>query len=152
VTDAAANSLTECFVAQLPTTLPDVYLLRLTLADKHKRYSTNDYWQSTKNGDFTAFNQMGNTRLTVKIVEKLDGHLRLQIANTGVAPAVAIKLNLVDSIDGRVILPTYFSDGYFNLLPGEKKFIEMEWPQKTTAKVALIAEGYNLKKQQLLSW
>lgn len=43
-----------------------------------------------------------------------------------------------------VILPSYFSDGYFNLLPGQIKEVELSYPEKQGSKnYSIKAEGYN---------
>ena len=51
-----------------------------------------------------------------------------------------LKFNLCDPQTGEIILPAYFSDGYFHLLPGEKRTIQMHSPSTG----AIMAEGYNV--------
>lgn len=146
--DAAANALSACFAAQLPASLPGVYLIRLTLRDKNRLLSCNDYWQSADHSGFKAFNGLPQADVRIKWVAREKTRLHFEVSNRGATPAVALKLNLVHPADGRPILPAYFSDGYFNLLPGERKQMMVEWAQATQSPVALSAEGYNLVKTQ----
>jgi hypothetical protein len=41
------------------------------------------------------------------------------LANSGAAPAVLVKLTLLDAATGRRILPAYYSENYLSLLSGE---------------------------------
>ncbi len=78
-----------------------------------------------------------------------DGAFAVEVRNTGKVTAVAVKLNLRDGATGERILPAYISDGYFNLLPGERRVVTVEYsPRKD---VAVSAEGYNMPRTTLLN-
>jgi len=47
-------------------------------------------------------------------------------------------------------LPANFSDGYFTLLPGEKKQILAEWKSSVNNNSEVIGEAYNFKSQAIL--
>ncbi len=128
--NAAANKKTESFRVEIPTKLPKVYLIRLTLLRNNKVISQNDYWKSDNNGSFSEFNHLKSPELTVKVLEKTGNNASFEIINSDKVPALAVKLNLIDASSGQRILPAYFSDGYFNLLPGEKRIVSVEWPLK----------------------
>ena len=55
-------------------------------------------------------------------------------------------MNLRDASTGEIILPAYFSDGYFHLLPGEKRIIEVSSPSQGNVSV----EGYNVPQQTII--
>jgi len=109
--------------------------------EKNRIISQNDYWKSNDNGSFIEFNHLKTPELTVKILEKENGKASFQIRNRGKAPALAIKLNVIKAATGERVLPAYFSDGYFNMLPGEKKVISAEWPNEEH-EVKLRLENY----------
>lgn len=137
------NSQTSAGVqAKFPERLSGAYLVRLQLLDKNKHVlSQNDYWKlfgSCRN--FDAFNHLGNARLSIK---KIDDN-QYQITNSSNITAIAIKLNAVDPASKQVILPAYFSDGYFNLLPGESKTVTASFTGN--AQSAIIADGYNIAR------
>lgn len=123
---------------KFPKALSGVYLVRLQLLDENKHIlSQNDYWKllgSCRN--FNAFNQLGNAELNIKKT----GDNRYQITNISPITAIAIKLNAVDRVSKQIILPAYFSDGYFNLLPGESRIITANF----TGNVTIVPDGYNI--------
>jgi len=55
--------------------------------------------------------------------------------------AIAVKLNMVDTSTQQIILPAYFSNGYFNLLPGESILVRANYSYKS--KFLIIATSYN---------
>ncbi|MDR0428303.1 MAG: glycoside hydrolase family 2, partial [Dysgonamonadaceae bacterium] len=143
-TNVPANQKTSCFVPENTGTFPDIYLARLELKNMNgKVISVNDYWKTDKHNE--AYLQLSNlpeAQLRIKENALKEGKTRLEIQNTSNIPAVNIKLSAVDE-KGEIILPAYFSAGYFNLLPNEKRIIELTLPNKT-GKYSVIAEGYNL--------
>ncbi len=104
---------------------PDVHLVRLRLTDANARIlSVNEYWRSArKDGDFKAFNAWGDQSLVVRRMGGKDGRTTLRVTNTGSKPVAGVKLNAVDA-KGTILLPAFFSDGYFNLMPGESREID----------------------------
>jgi hypothetical protein len=145
-----ANQLTDCFTAELLKVLPSVYLLRFTLSEGNKVLSQNEYWKSTnKDGSFDAFNKLEEIRLSAKIVAQQNGKIIFVVSNPTKSTAIGLKFNLHDPKSGKLILPANFSDGYFTLLPGEKKQMVAEWNPSGQKNPEVITEGYNLKSQSL---
>lgn len=148
VASAPANGATDAFKAQIPE-LEGVYIARVTLLKGGKVISENDYIRKGSASDFTVLNALDNVNLQLsglKIGNAVDG-LRtatFTIANMGKCAAISVKLNLNDSADGKQILPAYFSDGYFNLLPGQKRQISVQYPDGKN--ISISAEGYNVNE------
>jgi len=136
-----ANSLTNIGSAQIPSALSGIYLIRLKLTDDNKHLlSQNDYWKALGGSrSFLAFNLLPNAHLQIL---KISNH-QYKITNISATPAIAVKLNLVNALTKQIILPAYFSEGYFNLLPGESKAVSVDCPNKQKAIIS--AEGYNVK-------
>ena len=145
--DSPSNQLTECFVAEMANNLPPVYLVRLTLLDKFRVLTINDYWNSKSSTDF---NKIGVAALTSKLVQNKNGMTTISILNTSKVPIVSLKLNLYDPKNKKLILPANFSDGYFNLLPGEKREVSVTWDPSGVEAPEILAEAYNVKSQKLL--
>jgi len=73
--------------------------------------------------------------------------LTLTLANRGKTPALAIKLTVQDKAGARV-LPAYYEDNYFSLLPGEVRTLTVRVP--AGAKPANIAiRGWNIPESQV---
>ena len=144
--DVPANSRKELFKAELEG-LTGTYMVRLTLSDrKGKVITVNDYMMRGEGvEDFTALNEVGKAEVKARRVSSKDGLTRYEITNVSRNIAVNLKFNLYDQKTGEIILPAYFSDGYFHLLPGEKRTIEVHSPSAG----AIMVEGYNVDNTTL---
>jgi hypothetical protein len=92
-----------------------------------KVLSTNEYWKSNKEtGNFLAFNKLSNVSLNIYKTGLNNGNTVLSIENKSNTPVVGLKLNLTD-LKNNIILPAYFSDGYFTLMPSEKRLIDVRY-------------------------
>ncbi|MBV5315011.1 MAG: hypothetical protein JZU47_17035 [Prolixibacteraceae bacterium] len=148
--DVPANQLTECFKAKFPFQLPNVYLVRLTLSGKNHVFSQNEYWKSSQaSGSFTGFNELADPGLTAKLLKHDGNKIIFVVSNASKVAAIGLKFNLRDPNSGKLILPAWFSDGYFSLLPGEKKQMVVEWNNMEFINPEIIAEGYNMVSKLL---
>lgn len=137
-----SNQTISCFTPDV-TDLPELYLVRLELKDKKEKIiSTNDYWKARNNSSYDQFNSISEAKIKVSS-SRNNGIVVLTIENTSDQPAVAVKLNARDKTSGEIILPAYFSDGYFNLLPHEKRTVELDLPASVSNNYIISAEGYN---------
>ena len=144
--DVPANSRLDLFKAELEG-LKGNYMVRLVLSDrKGKVITVNDYMMRGEGTeDFTAFNNVGKAHLKARAIASKDGRQRYEITNNSRNIAMNLKFNLVNPENGEIILPAYFSDGYFHLLPGEKRTIEVHSPSTG----AIMVEGYNVDNTTL---
>lgn len=143
-TDVLQNSKTEIFTPDFTEfKLPEVYLIKIQLTTSDgKLLSVNEYWKSNKStGNFLAFNKLPDVSLSITKSKSINGKLLIQVENKSTSPIVGIKLNLTDANDN-ILLPAYFSDGYFTLMPMEKKLIEVSYTGNTKG-VKIRTEGYN---------
>lgn len=126
------------------------FLVSMELFDKKGiLLSENKYWLSGKENkrDFSAMNQLENIKLTGKVIKKGNSYF-VKIINPSQIVAVSVKLNLRDVTTNKRVLPAYFSEGYFTLLPGESKLVSFDYHEKTVKKkLKITAEGYNIKSQ-----
>lgn len=134
--DVAPNGLTECYTAQKEDR--DIYLARIELKDANGVVlSVNDY---IKRKDISHNRQISAMPKAAVECKVKDG--KATVTNRSKSVAMAVKLNAVERSSGEIILPAYFSDGYFNLLPGEKRVIEFDVP--SAENVDIQVTGYNL--------
>jgi hypothetical protein len=151
-TDVQANQLSYCYMAETPSKLPPAYMIRLTLSQGSNVLSQNEYWRSSlENGSYVSFNQLAEARLVAKELKQEKGKLSFIVSNPTKTPVIGLKFNLRDQKSGKIILPANFSDGYFTLMPGEKKHMEVGWNSNAAENTEVVVEGYNLKTISLLS-
>jgi beta-galactosidase/beta-glucuronidase len=157
VLDLPANRKTDWFQFNEKIEAP-AYFMRLTLngADG-KRLSENFYWFSNateKKYDF--MNKLETIQLEGKGTQALINGYRtgqVRLTNPGKTVALMIKLNLRDTKTGERILPTYFDEGYFSLMPGESRTVSFEAPEThVPTAFDVTAEGYNVKRQVIATW
>lgn len=143
--DVRTNAKVDVFTATLDdASLPANYLVRLYLKDKKGNVlAANEYWKTnTTNGHFKAFNELPVVTVSGKAVRLTKGQIKIELENKSKHSAVGIKLDALD-IAEQIVLPAYFSDGYFTLLPGEKKTILLEIAADKAIEKVKVA-GYNV--------
>lgn len=145
--DVPANSRVDLFRAELDGVRGN-YMVRLVLSDrKGKVITVNDYMMRGEGTeDFTAFNSVGKAEVKARrLSSKNQSVQRFEITNTSRNIAMNLKFNLRNPETGEIILPAYFSDGYFHLLPGEKRTLEV----RSASTGAITVEGYNVDNTTL---
>jgi len=65
--------------------------------------------------------------------------------------AFAINPKIKKNVSGDLVLPVYWQDNYFSLLPGEKQRVKVEFDVKDLAaeKPLLVIDGWNIKTEQV---
>jgi hypothetical protein len=147
-----ATSATEAFKAfernaGLPK-LSEVHFLKLKLFDaKNKLLSENFYWLGNTYLDYTGLNKMPSVGSNLSVsrpaisiakngVNKLLKYIIVNRSKT--TAAFGIRAQLLNNA-GAQLLPALYSDGYFSLMQGEIKTLEVEVGPH------LLHEGYKLQ-------
>ncbi|MBN2337732.1 MAG: discoidin domain-containing protein [Acidobacteria bacterium] len=116
----------------------DLVFIRLTVRDgAGRRLGDNLYWHNRKDYmRYEALNRLPEVRLGVTVSargtvagERGRGNHRytLTFRNDGPAPAVQTRIRTLAGGTGRDILPAFYSDNYFGLMPGESKTVTVEF-------------------------
>jgi len=72
----------------------------------------------------------------------------VEVSNPGKVPALEVRLTLRDAKTGERILPAYYEDNYFSLLPGESRTMQIE--SRSDAKAVRVAlDGWNIESCNL---
>ena len=114
-------------------------------------------WSSAKgdeNADFTDLSKLPPVDVTVKLnpLSKENGKLKLigEFTNPSTSLAFGLNPKLLSFSTREPILPIFWQDNYFTLLPGEKRTIEMQVDALlvTEAKLLFKLDGWNLNTAQ----
>ncbi|MFZ0282170.1 MAG: hypothetical protein WAL29_11000, partial [Bacteroidales bacterium] len=119
----------------LPALTGDVCFLKLRLTDAaNKEISSNFYWLSSKGdekADFKTLNdlQKVDLKFSVSSLVKEKGKYRavVEIENPSTSLAFSVNPKILGQKSGDLILPVYWEDNYFSLLPKEKKKVAVEF-------------------------
>jgi len=95
-----------------------------------KLIADNFYWMNTKEAqNYAELMYMPKAQLETSqsALADVNGNKRyaVTVKNTSSVPALMIRLKTLDSA-GRQMLPVYYDDNYFSLMPGESKVVTLE--------------------------
>lgn len=147
---AAADACTDVFTLDYPES--GAHFVKLELRDKHgKLLSDNFYWHARHEEDLQKLDSMPQVELKGKWHVKNTAHgleLKGRVTNSSDAPAIEVRLTLRDAKTGNRILPVFYDDNYFSLLPGESKDFTIE-STAAAKNVAVALDGWNIKPEDL---
>ena len=141
----------RCFKLEFGEGLSAAHFVKLYLIKGDDIISDNFYIRGNEEGNYQAIAQMPKVALKnrVSIEPSADGNWQgsVLIENHSDTPALMIRVNVVGTEDGEQILPIFYSDNYFSLLPGESKQVSFHWKDIDTRgnKPKVIVTGYNVK-------
>jgi hypothetical protein len=147
--DCPEDSTITCFRLEFPKTLSSVHFIKLTLTEGDRIISDNFYWRGLEDGNYQSLNAISKTKITSSIDRKKAGdgwRIKTTLKNNTNTPALMIRLKVVGQTSGDRILPVFFSDNFFSLLPGESKVINISVKEADTRgeKPDLEISGFNL--------
>jgi hypothetical protein len=89
--------------------------------------------------------------LNSSVVKLGKGKLKLVLQNPAGNPVAFFnRVALINDANGERILPSFFSDNYFSVLPGETKVVEVEIPEEFDAiKKSIQLYGWNVNEQKI---
>ena len=122
--DILDDQTVACFPLEAPESLSQTYFIKLTLKENDKIISDNFYCRGKEPGNYQSLNQLPKVELTKNTsVEKVGNEWRLKtiLKNETSTPALMIRLKIEGDKTRDMILPVFYSDNYFFLMPGEEK-------------------------------
>ncbi len=165
--DVGADRVVRSFVVPVPKTSTATYFLRLTLSKPGAAtpLSTNFYWLSTQpdvldwkktewyytpttsHADLTALSKLPATQLAVSARADAahPGTTIVAVRNSGSALAFQVHLKLTDAVSHEELLPVFWDDNYFALLPGEEREIGVTVTRPAKAP-SIEAEAWNVSR------
>jgi len=145
-----ANSSSDVFKVEFPEDVPEsVYFLDLRLKDGEGNcVSDNLYWLASDD-DFSALEKLLPVDLDVNVAALETGMPRIhkiRFFNDSDSIAFFVNPSIRKGLEGPEILPSFWSDNYFSLLPGDTKdlIVEYEGEQSEGAEPYLKVEGWNI--------
>jgi len=141
-----------------PSGAGEVFFLKLILSDDAgKEISSNFYWLSSRgdeNADFTAFDRLPEVELnfSVSSVKLENGKYTamVELENPSASLAFSVNPRIIKGDSKDLVLPVFWDDNYFSLLPKEKRSLKVEFDAKNLdgATPVFAIDGWNIKKAE----
>jgi Exo-beta-D-glucosaminidase Ig-fold domain/Glycosyl hydrolases family 2/Glycosyl hydrolases family 2, sugar binding domain len=152
--DVASGSARSCFALSPPADVTPIYFIKLKLQGSGL-LSENFYWNGGKEHDYAGLTKLEKVNLSGSARLRIDGDqtaLTATIVNSSSTVALMIRLRLVGAESGRSVLPTFYEDNYFSLLPGEGKSVRVEARTEYLLgeKAKLLCEGWNIVPSEII--
>jgi hypothetical protein len=132
---------------------PNFCFIDLHLRDEAgEMVSRNIYW-TAKDNDYQALNKMPTAKISANIIsiarQKGSESFSLQIKNISKQMAFFTRLQLIQH--GEEVLPSFWSDNYISLIPGEAQILTVRVPSSLLLNkpVNIIISGWNSVSQKL---
>jgi exo-1,4-beta-D-glucosaminidase len=144
---------------ELPEDISKVYFLSLELKKSTgERISENFYWLSAsgdEEADFTDLNQLPEVNLNVTATslqgEGSTSRLAVDLENPSTSLAFSVNPKLMKGTTGDLVLPVFWEDNYFSLLPGETRRVLVSFDHAALegAQPVMRIEGWNIHPQEV---
>jgi exo-1,4-beta-D-glucosaminidase len=137
-TNITSDESKKVITLNFPKSLSNVFFLKLELKDSsNQQISSNFYWLSAKGdekADFTDLNKLPkvNLKCFVSPLKKIRGKyiLTLELENPSSSLAFSINPKIIKAISKDLVLPVFWEDNYFSLMPKEKRKVKVEFNAK----------------------
>ncbi|MFO1476526.1 MAG: glycoside hydrolase family 2 protein [Verrucomicrobiota bacterium] len=152
--DLPAGAVRDCFDFERAPDPGRVFLVKLALRRGSEVLSDNFYWGSGRGASCRELNDLPAVRLNAvvrRVEPAVPGRYRVLLTNSTNAPALAIRLKV--SRDGARVLPVFYDDNYFSLLPGEQREVQLEYNAAmgaATNAARLGVEGWNVAPSEMV--
>ncbi|MDO5396348.1 MAG: discoidin domain-containing protein [bacterium] len=124
------------------------------------------YWHNTRSydeypnyQDYSDMADMNKAEISAEYIHTGDDgaeeqypykHYKILLKNTGDTPAIMLRLKVMKRSDNERVLPVYYEDNYFSLMPGETREVWAEFKQSSLGddEPVFMVEGWNVDEQE----
>ena len=129
--------------------------LKLINKDENRNVLSENFYWLNKNNNYTGLKNLPLAEMSAEVTKK-NSHGKTKftviITNRGNTLAFMINLKIKDKISEQETLPTYWSDNYFSLLPGEIKKVTAEYDNDDACDSPVIeCKAYNMQKPIIIN-
>ncbi|MBS3770080.1 MAG: beta-glycosidase [Bacteroidales bacterium] len=135
-----------------PSDTTKVFFVKLKLLENNREISENFYWLSDNRYNFRYLNQLKEVQVSLNEERLDDSTIKINLENESSTPALWNRLQLYNSKSNKRILPAFYSENYFSLLPGESKTVTIDVPadlKKEAADMSVELSGFNTENRKI---
>lgn len=150
VPEVPASMTLKAAQLEVNSRITPLYFVKLDLLDSADRLiSTNFYWQSIAQDDFSGLERLDKAKLAVTAKSSTQGDstvLTITLKNLSDRIALMTHLQLHRATSKGRVLPVFYSDNYLSLTPHEARTVSVEVATRDLAGEAPLLEvdGFNL--------
>jgi exo-1,4-beta-D-glucosaminidase len=158
--DLLADESKKVILIQWPKGVGNIYFLKLELMnDRDSVISDNFYWLSKKgdqDADYTELNKLAAASLKTTVISSGKNNdsyeVTINIENPSPVMAFAVNPKIKKSRSKDLVLPVFWEDNYFTLMPNEKKTLKVKFNPKDLGeeKPILELEAWNVKAVEVM--
>ncbi len=127
-----------------------VFLIVRLLDKSQHILNDNLYWLPDSSGNYSGLQKMNQALVKSEITKISEGKVEVTISNPANSPVAFFnRISLVNNQTGKRILPSFFSDNYISVLPGESKTVSIEYSPSINKKAGVSIAGWNVKEKYL---
>ena len=124
-----------------------LFLVLRLLDTKQQIISDNLYWLPDSTGHYSGLQKMAKANLQTEIKHIAKNQLAIQFRNPAGGPvAFFSRLSLIDPQTNKRMLPVFYSDNYFSVLPGEEKTIIVDYSPSANNAPLVEIRGWNVEQ------
>ena len=143
------DEVKNCFTITYPESVSPVHFIKLKLTKGGEVLSDNFYWRAKNYQDYVLLRSMNKVVLDGTLKDSVSGtkhFITTKISNPTSDVALMIRLKVLKNESNERILPVFYSDNYFSLLPGESKWVTLEFKADDLdgEQAKLMVEGWNI--------
>jgi beta-galactosidase/beta-glucuronidase len=151
---APSQTAADCFALQRPADPAELFFVRLRLRESGAVVSENFYWSAGNGRPCTDLNKLPPAAVSARAVRMAVGKdvvLEVTIRNDTPTVAVMIRLKVVRARSGKRVLPAFYDDNFFSLLPGEVKSLKIRFAAEALGgeEPKLMEEGWNTPEREI---
>jgi mannosylglycoprotein endo-beta-mannosidase len=122
------------------------------LKDKDKTIDENLYWLTNRKHSYEKLNELEKVSPLTSVKRGDNGHASVEISNPGKETAFFIRLKVMNS-NNELVLPAFFTENFFTLLPGDSKNVGLDFSSITEKNklngIKLVVEGWNVPPEEI---
>ena len=171
--DIPSDSSVRAFQLPKLENISPTYFLKLELRESGKLVSDNFYWLSTKPdvldwankldtvytpqsayADLTGLNSLKPAKVTLRATASREGTaqvVHVVVQNPGNSVAFMVHLRLANQNTSQDVVPIFWNDNYFSLLPGEKQEVSARFDAThEVGPPVLTLDAWNVPRKQVV--
>ena len=138
---------------EYPAGLSRAHFIRLTLERGGQVISSNFYLRGLVEDDYQGIRDLPLAKVKAKThIHHKDSQwlITTELRNASKSPALMVRVKVVRSKSGDLIVPALFSQNYISLMPGEKQAISISLLDADTRgeRPRIRINGYNLESDR----